>query len=49
MKVLERFPNCSTKGLKKEPSSLACFTALDPTEYWGKIRGWVYPFLKTVK
>ena len=25
MKVLERFPNCSTKSLNKEPSSLAFF------------------------
>ena len=49
MKVLERFPNCSTKSLNKEPSSLAFFTALDPTEYWGMIREWMYLFLKTVK
>ena len=35
MEVLEGFPNCSTKNLNKEPSHLAFFTALDPTEYWG--------------
>ena len=34
---------------KKEPSRLAFFTALDPTEYWGMIREWVYLFLQTVK
>ena len=40
MEVLEGFPNCSTKSLNKEPSHLAFFTALDPTEYWGMIREW---------
>ena len=36
MEVVEKgFPNCSTKNLNKEPSSLALFTALDSTEYWG--------------
>ena len=49
LEVLEGFPNCSTKNLNKEPSSLALFTALDPTEYWGMIREWVYLFLQTVK
>ena len=49
MEVLEGFPNCSTKNLSKEPSNLALFTALDPTEYWGMIRKWVYLFLQTVK
>ena len=39
LEVLERLPNCSTKILNKEPSSLALFTALDPTEYWGMISG----------
>ena len=48
MEVLEGFPNFSTKKLNKEQSSLALFTALDPTEYWGMIRGWVYLFLQTV-
>ena len=47
--VLEGFPNCSTKKLNKERLSLALFTALDPTEYWGMIREWVYLFLQTVK
>ena len=49
MEVLEGFPNCSTKNLNKEPSHLAFFTALDPTEYWGMIREWVYLFLQIVK
>ena len=33
LEVLEGFPNCSTKKLNKEPSHLAFFTVLDPTEY----------------
>ena len=37
LEVLERFPNCSTKDLNKEPSSLAFSTAKNPTEYWGMI------------
>ena len=37
------------KNLKKEQSHLAFFTALDPTEYRGMIRKWVYLFLQTVK
>ena len=37
------------KNLKKEQSRLAFFTALDPTQYWGMIRKWVYLFLQTVK
>ena len=41
MEVLEGFPNCSTKNLNKELSSLALFTALDPTDYWGMIREYV--------
>ena len=49
LEVLEGFPNYSTKNLNKEPSSLALFTAPDPTEYWGMIREWVYLFLQTVK
>ena len=49
LEVLEGFPNCSIKNLNKEPSSLALFTALDPTEYWGMIREWMYLFLQTVK
>ena len=49
MEVLEGFPNCSTISVNKEPSRLAFFTALDPTEYWGMIREWVYLFLQTVK
>ena len=49
LEVLEGFPNCSTKKLNKEPSSLALFTALDPTEYWGMIRVWAYLFSQTVK
>ena len=47
--VLEGFPHYSTKNLNKEPSSLALFIALDPTEYWGMIREWVYLLLQTVK
>ena len=49
MEVLEGFPNCSTKNLNKEPSSLALFTALDPTEYWGMISKGGDLFLQTVK
>ena len=37
------------KNLNKEPSSLALFTALDATEYWGMIKEWVYLFLQTLK
>ena len=37
------------KKLKKEQSRLAFFTALDPTEYSGMIREWVYLFLQTVR
>ena len=49
LEVLEGFPNCSTKNLSKESLHMAFFTALDPTEYWGMIREWVYLFLQTVK
>ena len=48
--VEEGFPNCSTENLNKEPSRLAFFKALDPTEYRGMIKEWVYLFLiKTIK
>ena len=47
--VLEGFPNYSTKNLNKEPSSLALFMALDPTEYWGMIREWFTCFYKPKK
>ena len=46
MEVLKGFLNCSTKNLNKDPSSLAFFTALDPTEYWGIVREWVHLFYK---
>ena len=35
--------------MNKEPSRLAFFMALDPTEYWEMIREWVYLFLQTAK
>ena len=49
MEVLEGLPNCSIENFNKEPSHLAFFAPLDPTEYWGMIREWVYLFLQTVK
>ena len=44
-----RIPELFDKNLNKEPSSLALFTALERTRYWGVIREWVYLLLQTVK
>ena len=38
-----------SRKFEKRTVAFSFFTALDPTEYWGMIREWVYLFLQTVK
>ena len=42
-------PELFDKKFEKRTVAFSFFTALDPTEYWGMIREWVYLFLQTVK
>ena len=44
-----RIPDLFDKKFEQRTVAFSFFMALDPTEYCGMIREWVYLFLQTVK
>ena len=45
---IRRIPELFDKKFEQRTVELSLFSLLDPTEYWGMIREWVYLFSQTV-